>query len=160
MADPNKKHRYSFIYNDLVSGENDFVGLVAYSIYKEEKIAYVKAFEEKEGREPEPCELEDFHTLARQRVAQYTELAENRVSNFGQLLYGERLEALEEERARTLKREIEKISPSWWRGVSQSIVGSLIYSIMLGVIIMAILCAQHGASWILKECMDVLMPPA
>ena len=49
--------RYSFIYNNLVSNSGDFIGLVAYSIYKQEKIEYIKKFEDAHQRSPNPDEL-------------------------------------------------------------------------------------------------------
>lgn len=155
----NKKHRYSFIYSMLVSQDDDFVGLVAYSIYKKEKIAHVKAFQEKHGRDPEPTELENFHSSARNRIDQYKELAEHRVANFGEIIYSEKLESLETQYDLRIKEEIAKISPSWWKGVFQSIVGSFIYTISIGLVVMAILCAQHGLSWIFEKTMTTISAP-
>ncbi len=62
--------RYSYIYNNLVKGSDDFVGLVAYSIYKKEKIKYIQDFEDAHGHSPSTEELLDFHTQAQCRIEQ------------------------------------------------------------------------------------------
>ena len=58
MTEERKRNRYSYIYNDLVQNERDFVGLVAYGIYKRDKIKHIQRIEAKLGKEPEPQELE------------------------------------------------------------------------------------------------------
>lgn len=37
---------YNFIYEKLVSNDGDMVGRIAYSLYKREKIAFVKQYKE------------------------------------------------------------------------------------------------------------------
>jgi len=94
--------RYSFVYNALVEEEDDFVGLVAYSIYKKEKILYVRRFEEKNKRPPTPEELQEFHAQAHDRIDQYKDLATTRVANFYDTVYKSQYENIEAEYRKNL----------------------------------------------------------
>ena len=50
--------KYNYIFSKLVDDETDLIGLVAYGIYKNNKIGYIEKFKEKQGREPSEDELE------------------------------------------------------------------------------------------------------
>lgn len=49
--------KYNFIYSKLVDDENDILGIIAYSLYKRQKIEYIRAIAEKFGREPTDSEF-------------------------------------------------------------------------------------------------------
>lgn len=54
-------HRtYNFIYSKLVSADDDFVGQIAYSLYKKDKITFIETFR-KEHEEKDPVEEDFFH---------------------------------------------------------------------------------------------------
>lgn len=152
------KHRYSSIYNELVDKPNNLVGLLAYSIYKQEKIDYVKHFEEDKGRPPEPSELKEFHHQAHLRIAQYNEIAESRVSDLFDSLFKTQSEMLEEEYNKRLVQELKSFKPSWWAGVFQGVMGSILYSIFIGLIIFYLLYAQYGVGWLIQYGLKQLAP--
>ena len=117
---------------------------MAYSIYKQDKIAYVRSFEEEHGRVPEPHELKDFHTQAKIHLERYKEIAETRVSNFYDTIFKVQSEELEEEYRQQLTQELKTMKPSWWFGVFQSIIGSVLYTLLLGTIVLTFLYANTG----------------
>ena len=151
MATQKETPRYSFIYNALVEGPDDFIGLVAYSIYKKEKIAYVRRFEEKNGRSPEPSELQDFHGQAHGRLEQYKELATAHVADFYDSIYKAQSESLEQEYHQKLKDDLKQARTSWFAGVCQSLIGSFLYSILIGVIAVLLLYSQFGFEWMVQK---------
>lgn len=155
MEENRQKHRYSFIYNELVEDSKDFVGLVAYSIYKQDKIVYVRNFEKVHGRVPEPYELEDFHIQAKIHLERYKEIAENRVSDFYDTIFKVQSEELEEEYRQRLTDELKTTKPSWWFGVSQSIMGSVLYTLLLGIIVLTFLYSQYGLGWVVNQCIKM-----
>lgn len=142
--------RYSFIYNDLVEDREDFIGLVAYSLYRQAKINYVKKFEENHGRAPEPKELVEFHDLARSNLAVYKEIAANRVSDFYEDIYKTKAAELESQYQERLTAKLAKIG-GWWTGVWQSFVGSLLFSTIIGIFVVCILYSQYGLGWIAQD---------
>ena len=107
--------RYSFIYNNLVHNSNDFIGLVAYSIYKQEKIQYIQNFEKEKNRTPNTEELFDFHKQAQCRIAQYEEIATSRVNKFYDKIYSKS--------ATNLKHELYKEKGfGWVASITQSVI--------------------------------------
>jgi hypothetical protein len=55
---------YNFIYNKLVSDKNDILGVIAYSVYKRQKIEYLANIHKKHGRPPDVEELAFFHDFS------------------------------------------------------------------------------------------------
>ena len=139
-----KKYRYSFIYSKLVEDSSDFVGLVAYSLYKNEKIRYIKQFEEENKKTPEPWELKEFNKIAENHITTYRENAEKRVTDFFNNLYRERFEQLEQENAQQLSCEIKKINPSNLKSFLIGVAASLVATILSGLIILGYFFSQHG----------------
>lgn len=70
------------IFTKLVSGDDDIVGLVAYSIYKQNKIDWMRAFEERFGRAPNDEEFSAYIVGENtpRRVTTYRFLAESTVN--------------------------------------------------------------------------------
>ena len=48
------------IFDDMIEDENDFVGKVAYSLYKQEKVAWVKHFNTQNSDYPTEDEIQKF----------------------------------------------------------------------------------------------------
>jgi len=73
------------IFNTLVTADSDVVGLVAYSIYKQNKHDFLVAFGREHGREPDEGELSAY-TLGEatpRRLATYRHLAEGTLAGRG-----------------------------------------------------------------------------
>ena len=57
--------QYNFIYKQLVDGEGDIAGHVAYSLYKSDKISFIEKFKrEHDGKEPSEEDFRPFHDMA------------------------------------------------------------------------------------------------
>jgi hypothetical protein len=67
------------IFDKLVSGENDVVGLLAYSLSMQNKRDWLAAFQAETGRAPTPSEMTayDIGEKIERRLATYRKLAEN-----------------------------------------------------------------------------------
>ena len=68
----------NIVFGSLVSGDDDIVGLVAYSIYKQNKHDWLVAFGKARGREPNDSELQAYiigESTVR-RLATYRHLAQ------------------------------------------------------------------------------------
>ncbi len=73
-ADPERNE----VLTSLVTGDADIVGLVAYSIYKQNKHDWLVAFNKQKGREPDENELTSYiiGESTPRRLATYRHLAE------------------------------------------------------------------------------------
>src|SRR3954453_7958741 len=73
------------VFSHLVTGDNDIVGLVAYSIYKQNKLDWLLAFQRATGREP--TEQESIAYIVGEatprRLATYRHLAESTLAGSG-----------------------------------------------------------------------------
>ena len=73
------------VFEQLVSGDSDIVGLVAYSIYKQNKHDFLVAFSKTKGREPNEAEL-GAYTMGEstpRRLAIYRHLAQSTLDGRG-----------------------------------------------------------------------------
>ena len=140
----------AYIYNNLVKGSDDFVGLVAYSIYKKEKIKYIQDFEDAHGHSPSTEELLDFHTQAQCRIEQYKELATLRVNNFYDDIYASSSVDLN-------KKILEAKLFGWGASIAQSVIGSILGAVAVGVLVIILLYSQYGLGWILQDTIKTYM---
>jgi hypothetical protein len=73
------------VFSHLVTGDNDIVGLVAYSIYKQNKLDWLLAFHRATGREP--TEQENLAYIIGEatprRLATYRHLADSTLAGSG-----------------------------------------------------------------------------
>lgn len=56
--------KYNFIYSKLVADENDILGIIAYAIYKRQKIDFIKTTKETYDRDPTPEEFQTFYNIS------------------------------------------------------------------------------------------------
>ena len=73
------------IFRSLVSDDGDIAGLVAYSIYKQNKLDWLAAFETAKGRAPDDAELASYiiGEGTPRRLATYRHLAEATLAGKG-----------------------------------------------------------------------------
>lgn len=139
--------RYNFIFPQLVGERTsdpgqpqNILGLLAYGIYKQEKMAYIAEFKRKHNdRDPKEEELDEFHTASVARISQYLRDAERQLSEFTDGIIKDNLadfkraaaegrkEALAElikthetgiaGIAETCKCEIDTLRSPWWKTV-------------------------------------------
>lgn len=85
----------SRIYDLLVQGNEDVVGALAYALYKQHKIAYLRDFHAENGRPATDTDLVEFNRLAHlpQTLNGYKEQAERLVLDFLDNALAEKLEA-------------------------------------------------------------------
>lgn len=58
-------NQYNFIFRQLIQNDHDFVGMVAYTLYKKQKIEWIEQFQaDNGGREPEEAELAQFYRIS------------------------------------------------------------------------------------------------
>ena len=78
------------MYRQLVTDPNDAVGAFAYILYKQEKIAFIEAIKQSQGREPTLEELRTFHTrtCTQPRIDSYIKISVATILVIGALLGG------------------------------------------------------------------------
>lgn len=123
------ERNYNFIYKELVNNDEDLVGMIAYSLYKNEKIKYLQKLKEEKGTICED-DVKNFHIVSQLRVKDYEDKA---ISLFTEVVNDiiEKKVRLTEE---LIKDVVEKTaSPkgfiNWARVITQNVLATFIYTI-------------------------------
>lgn len=149
---------YNYIYEKLVQGPEDLTGLVAYGLYKREKIEFIERLRA-DGQEVSDEQIQDFHHASNTgtRLQSYRDQAEKLlhavIVNVIEEQAGDIQEQYESElakananHARTVSDLATKLADSqkFWPGVWQNVVSSLIAAIVVALIVFAIIASKYG----------------
>lgn len=142
---------YNFIYSELVQDQYDFIGKIAYSIYKEDKINYINSFKEKNNREPNSEDLGQFIMISSQpnNIDRYRLEAENLLQMFLEHTLSEAIEEntekVKDNYALIVRNEVEKLKPAgFWLGIWQNIVSSIVITAFLALLLLIINFTMDG----------------
>ncbi|MFS0824993.1 hypothetical protein [Pseudomonas phoenicis] len=96
---------YNFIYTELVKSEDDILEIIAYSLYKRQKIEFVKSFEARHGRAPADTDLSHFHEVSNSefQLQAYRNQADKLAQDFLTITLETRAEELENIMMRSLR---------------------------------------------------------
>ena len=125
-------------FTKLVTDDKDFVGMVAYTIYKNEKLDWIAKFREKNGREPNATEIEQFNlaTDSELKTQYYRDLAEERVNDF---IDSATIAELTEYKMRLRDDAIVKATKkSFWQGVGENLFSGIIGAAIVTFVQLAI----------------------
>ncbi|MDP1772898.1 MAG: hypothetical protein Q8L15_11495 [Methylobacter sp.] len=128
---------YNYIYDKLVEDKNDILGIIAYSIYKRQKIEYLKKFKEENNREATQSEINSFKELSNSdtQLEFYRTQAVHLANAFLEEALSEHIEAKEQEFSIRVHAELSGIKNKFWNGVAQSLVGSILFVLFVGIIV-------------------------
>lgn len=142
---------YNFIYSRIVNDDNDFIGKIAYSIYKEDKIQHINSFFENNKRNPNQDELKKFHEISStdNSIERYRLQAENLLQEFLDNTLSEALnEASEEIKSNQIlliRDEVSKLKPAgFWSGVWQNVIATIVLTGILALIVLIINFTTEG----------------
>ena len=144
------------MYDLLVTSSNDIVGLFAYILYKQEKIAYIKKVNKNKSIQDKDAEIKKWKETKciPTAVNNYRNLAEKQANDFG-ACYSKKLGNDLEKKAKTLDDKEKKLSKKetqlnnasfhgFWYGVGQSVVASFVVPII--IIITSLYLKYHNAN--------------
>ena len=130
--------RYNFIYSQLVENENDFIGHIAYSLYKSDKIGFITDYKDTHEKEdPSEEAFENFHRTAcvKTSLERYKLHALVLLQSFLDDTLSAAKKQIEDECIKKHKEllgdVVSKMKPhSFMHGVWQSVVGALIFMVL------------------------------
>jgi hypothetical protein len=113
-------------YSALVDAPNDLVGLIAYSIYKREKLDFVEAQFAKHGRVLTPAELQVFYQLVNMpaQVAALRTRSATLLEQVSEEVLSDVVEQLENDYKVKLTAEL-KVHKNFWRSVGENVLANL-----------------------------------
>lgn len=132
-------NQYNFIYEKLVTAEDDVLGLIAYGIYKQHKIEFITKIKEENKREPTQEECNSFFAASttESQLNNYRNQAEALLSETVANIANEELGRYEDEMVRNYKKEIRDCIPGNWKtffvSVGAGVVSAFLFAIIAGV---------------------------
>lgn len=129
------------IYSMIVKGPTDLVGLVAYGLYKDQKRDFVKHIWAEKDRAPTESECKSFYNSKCLEILNLRENAERVLADFVQEATDDYLAEADEAYREELK---DRLSGTFWGGVWQSITGTVLSAVLLGLVIVALIGTKVG----------------
>jgi hypothetical protein len=113
----------SRIYAQLVESEKDFLGILAYSVYKRQKNEVIEKYRD-QGETVLQTELDRFHDLCSSdtQLNYFKTEANALAQNFAEAALEEKLEDISSHYEERLKAEVRALKPKFSTGVWQSVM--------------------------------------
>lgn len=123
----------NFIYSQLVSDDNDIIGMVAYGFYKKHKIEFIESVKAKHNREPNDEEWNAFMLSSNTdgQLKKYESWAENKMATFVMEVAGEQIKQSERQMLEHYQENIKAVVPSNLKTVLLGVLGSFVFSIII-----------------------------
>lgn len=140
---------YNFIYKELVEDKNDIIGHIAYSLYKDDKIDYIKSKKQDIG-EISDDDLKPFHEISSttSSIESYRIKAEIFMQAFFENTLQEMKEDIEkqtiENQTDILKEIVKPLAPSFWLTLKQNILAGLTITAIIALLILVINFSMDG----------------
>ncbi len=153
----NIKGEYSFIYTTLVKDERDIIGIIAYELYKRQKIEFIKNFEVKYGNAPTDEELKNFHDISnsQSQLESYRSRAGDLAKNFLEISLAVKANELEDYYDKKASNEIKSAEPKFWFGVAQGFVASFFFVLFIGGMVFVLQAANLGIKNAIEAAFNV-----
>lgn len=122
------------MYSKLVNDKDDITGLIAYALYKQQKIEFFQNVrKENGGQEPTEEAIKAFiqSSSTEYQIKSYRERAENMLNEIVVSVTGEQIKQASDEMLKDYENRIttavKKANP-WWISLVLNIVGALLFS--------------------------------
>ena len=128
--------QYNYIYSKLVSGSEDVIGLLAYSIYKQHKIEFIEDFKKKKGSAPTDADIVGFIMSSEtpSQLEKYRESANTILSETVADAVQNEMERISFDFQNAIEPVVKKHSYSWVKTVFLNVLGSFVFSILLVIV--------------------------
>lgn len=150
------------IYGSLVESQTDFLGILAYSVYKRQKTELIARLRERtpEGELPE-AELRSFYELSRSetQLTHYRAQAAALAEEFAIEVAGQEMDAERERLDREYRLKLESQKPKFWSAVFASVVASFIFTLLLGLLVFFSWSLKQGPKDLIETVFDVKITP-
>lgn len=132
-------------YSNLVEGENDLIGLIAYSLYKGDKMAYIRQHVVEEGRSPTEIEMLAFcRTIALPgQISSLRNKAAVLLEDMNEEVLKVAISELQDNFKSQLTEELKK-PRSFWKSVGENLVANVLAAALTVLVVVLVYGAQIG----------------
>ncbi|GKV95434.1 hypothetical protein PEC301645_28810 [Pectobacterium carotovorum subsp. carotovorum] len=149
---------YNFIYKQLVKSEDDVLGIIAYSIYKNQKINFIEKFKKDNGdQDPTEAQLAPFLDLSisPQQIDFYNREASVMTKTFLMKVLSDDLREREEFFSNRVHSEMKNIKPRHFLDILKGATGSLLFVILTGALYIAVWSLSISPKMVMEKIFDV-----
>lgn len=145
---------YNRVYEKLVESDKDYVGMLAYSIYKKQKQEFIKEYRlSNNGERPKEVDIKNFHSLAIQQTQ--LEMYRKQATDLTQGLTN----AIINSKKTDIKDFIDghlnnKGFKHYMFGVSQNLVANVLWLIVIGIVAFILWSLDHGPFETIKSIIN------
>lgn len=165
MTAAEESRDYNRVYEHLVEAEDDVIGLVAYSIYKQDKRDFLIEWRERRGGSPTADQLDVFTAgvLTPGQQQRYRFTARNILDAYAKTVVEAERPLIQSlaitERIESAARAVEG-SAHWYRQIPAGIASALIYTLLLIAILLVLRYAGVDLTDILEQIGQVDSQPS
>lgn len=148
---------FNYIYEELVESDDDIYGIIAYSVYKRQKIERIQDFKKNHGRSPSDDELRQFNELSRSpsQIEFYQSEATVLTQNFIDHVLDKDLQEREVLFSAKVHSEISHIKPNHLLDIIKSAVGSLMFVLCTGLLYFILWSLSVSPQKVIEQVFDV-----
>ncbi len=156
---------HNYMYSKLVENQDDILGILAYSIYKRQKIEYIQTKRTAKGRELTDDDLEEFFRISNtpSQMQFYRAEAELLADEFLAQALSTELGKVESEQERRYEQrlllELKGLRCGFWSGVAQSLIGSVVFVLFVGLVVAFAWSLNQGAEQVIEQIFNVEISP-
>lgn len=139
-------------YSSLVQGDADLVGLVAYALYKRDKLKFCDQFKAKNSRSPDDAELSIFiyGSNLDTRLQGYRAEAEKLLETLTEFQLEDAINQLQADFNEKLATKLSE-AKSWGRSILEALLGSVVVAVVWAAVVLALYTNKVGWTEILRD---------
>ena len=128
------------MYSNIVKTDEDIIGLVAYALYKKQKIAFYNKVRKETGEEPTEADINAFilNSSTESQIDSFREQAGRILMDLVANVTEEQIKQASDEMLQNYEEKIcaavKKETPSWIKTVGLNILGAFAFSILVTIV--------------------------
>ncbi|WP_445778307.1 hypothetical protein [Shewanella sp.] len=149
---------YNYIYDQLVDSVDDIHGIISYSVYKRQKIQFIKDFKGRNsGNDPIEADLQPFNDLSMSdaQLEFYRSEATVLTQNFLTNVLKADLEERETYFSARVHAELSNIKPRHVLDIFKGALGSLLFVLLTGFLYFAVWSLSTSPKMVIEQIFDV-----
>lgn len=149
---------YNYIYDQLVDSVDDIHGIISYSVYKRQKIQFIKDFKARNsGNDPIEADLQPFNDLSMSdaQLEFYRSEATVLTQNFLTNVLKADLEERETYFSARVHAELSNIKPRHVLDIFKGALGSLLFVLLTGFLYFAVWSLSTSPKMVIEQIFDV-----
>lgn len=147
-------------YSTLVEDPNDLVGLIAYSLYKRDKLDFIERHRANHGRGPTPVELQVLYQLVNTpgQIEALRTRSATLLEQVTEVVLEEAVHQMEEDFKAKLVAEL-KAPKSFWRAVGENVVANVTTAGLVTLVVVVLYLSRLDAVPVIGKALGYEVTP-